>query len=243
MKVSSKRPNLTTAVSIVLLSLLLFLWDYSNDSKHTNTAIVVVDALTIGRRRILSSTPIGGKEDVDALMDPKPTLPLLTGFVGIQILLPALAKCPTEVSIQPPWFSGNPVTAGGGLCPLEYIHIDTCVPGVCIMLASVVWNSYIQSNDRLVITNKGIGTTRILDCNNNDNNKDDHTTNNQFKETVLFSDVTNWFMTPIGLVVQSTTSSSPSASTSAASTMPSLFPLYWDSKSVETILKARIISI
>lgn len=109
------------------------------------------------------------------------------------------------------------------------------------MLASVVWNFYIQSNDRLVITDTGIGTTRILDWKNNGNNDDDDNNINQFKETVLFSDITTWFMTPIGLVVQSTPSSLPSASTS--STMTSLFPLYWDSKSVETILGARVISI
>ena len=103
MKVSNTRPHLSTAVSFVLLSLLLFLWDCSNHSKHTTTTaiIVVVDALTIERRRILSSTPMGGKDNIDALLDPKPTLPLLSGFLGVQVLLPALAKCPTEVSMQP----------------------------------------------------------------------------------------------------------------------------------------------
>mmetsp|Transcript_15279 Transcript_15279/g.31347 ORF Transcript_15279/g.31347 Transcript_15279/m.31347 type:complete len:217 (-) Transcript_15279:73-723(-) len=186
-------------------------------SSYTTTT--VVEGLTIGRRRIQCSTPAGGDPETDALLDPRPNLPFILGFVGAQAFLPSLGQCPTSVQIQPPWFTGKD-TAGGGLCPPEYIDASACLPGLAIIALAVAWTSYIDSN-RLLITKKGIGT---LDTGGSSNSSSDG-----FEETVLFSDVKDWFMTPIGLVVRS----------SSASTT-NFFPLGWDSKSVEAVLEERI---
>jgi len=166
----------------------------------------------IGRRRIQCSTPIGGNPDNDALMDSRPNLPYILGFVGCQAFLPTLGQCPKADQWQPPWFTG--VDVGGGICPPEYYNLAAAAPGLAIIGAGVAWASYIESN-RLLVTNTGIGTLPK----NNDIK--------EFEETVLFNDVEDWFMTPVGLVVKS-------------SETTDFFPLTWDQKSVEAVLEERI---
>ena len=103
---------------------------------------------------------------------------------------------------------------GGGICPPEYYNLAAAAPGLAIIGAGVAWASYIESN-RLLVTNTGIGTLPK----NNDIK--------EFEETVLFKDVEDWFMTPVGLVVKSPETTS-------------FFPLTWDQKSVEAVLEERI---
>ena len=167
----------------------------------------------IGRRRIQCTTPVGGNPSVDALMDPRPNLPYILGFVGCQALLPSLGKCPSIYQIQPPWFSGLP-DASGGICPPEYWNLGASAPGLAILAVAAAWTAYVDSN-RLLVTKKGFGTIPI---------KEDV---KGFKEIVLFKDVTNWFMTPVGLVVKS-------------SETTKIFPLAWDSKGLETLLEDRL---
>ena len=124
-----------------------------------------------------------------------------------------------NVQIQPPWFLGEE-SAGGGPCPLYYIDVQACLPGLLIIVAAAAWNSYINSN-RLLITKDGFG---MLKYNPSDNGNDEDLS--QFEETVLFSEVKNWFMTLVGLLIRSSTIN--------------FFPLFWDTKSVEAVLEERI---
>jgi hypothetical protein len=170
------------------------------------------EALMIGRRRIQCTTPVGGKDDSDALMDARPNLPYCLGFVGFQAFLPTLGQCPPSVAFQPPWFNGNEY-AGGGLCPPEYYNLVASAPGLAIIGAAAVWALYIESN-RLLVTDEGLGTL------SNGSEKCD------FEETVLFSEIEDWFMTPVGLVVRSSETK--------------FFPMSWDAKSLEAVLEERI---
>lgn len=169
--------------------------------------------IKIGRRRIQCTTPIGGNPSVDALMDPRPNLPYILGFVGCQALLPSLGKCPPIEQIQPPWFSGLP-DASGGICPPQYYSLAASAPGLVILGAAVAWATYVDSN-RLLVTDKGLGTIPTEQDIGN------------FEETVLFDDITDWFMLPVGLVVKSAESTN-------------FFPLAWDSKGLETLLEDRL---
>ena len=146
-------------------------------------------------------------------MDPRPNLPYILGFVGCQALLPSLGKCPPLEQIQPPWFSGLP-DASGGICPPQYYSLVASAPGLVILGAAVAWATYVDAN-RLLVTNKGLGTNPI------DQDISD------FEETVLFDDITDWFMLPVGLVVKS-------------SETTNFFPLAWDSKGLETLLEDRL---
>ncbi len=167
----------------------------------------------IGRRRIQCTTPVGGNPSVDALMDPRPNLPYILGFVGCQALLPSLGQCPSIYQIQPPWFSGLP-DASGGICPPEYYSLAASAPGLAIIGAAAAWATYIDSN-RLLVTKNGIGTIPAKE------------EIKEFKEKVLFKDITNWFLTPVGLVVKS-------------SETINFFPLAWDAKGLETLLEDRM---
>lgn len=170
------------------------------------------EALNIGRRRIQCTTPVGGNADTDALMEARPNLPYCLGFVGFQAFLPTLGQCPSSVSFQPPWFNGNEY-AGGGLCPPEYWNLAASAPGLAIIGAAAVWALSIESN-RLLVTDEGLGSL------SNGGEKSD------FEATVLFSEIEDWFMTPVGLVVKSPETK--------------FFPMGWDSKSLEAVLEERI---
>jgi len=170
------------------------------------------EALMIGRRRIQCSTPVGGNPDVDALMDPRPNLPYILGFVGFQAFLPTLGKCSSGAMIQPPWYSG--IEGVGGICPPEYWNLGASLPGLAIIGAAAAWALSLESN-RLLVTENGLGTASV----NSDIG--------EFDETVSISDIENWFMTPVGLVVKS-------------SETTAFFPLTWDQKSLEAVLEERI---
>ena len=105
---------------VVLLCLLPLFLKNNNHRNNNNvpSSVGVANALVkIGRRKIQCTTPIGGNENVDALMEPRGNIPGILGFVGAQAALPTLGKCPASVQWQAPWFSGN-VQNGGGLCPV-----------------------------------------------------------------------------------------------------------------------------
>ena len=176
-----------------------------------------VEGLTIGRRRILCTTPPAGAgsfSEKDAWMNPRPNLPFGLGFVGFQAFLPTLGQCPIDSQIQPPWFSGGD-TIGGGFCPPEYYSLQASLPGLSIIIIALAWNSYINSN-RLLITQKGIGTLNAAGA------PDD-----AFEEAILFSQIKKWYMTPLGLVIVSSAGGNK------------FFPLSWDQKSVEALLEER----
>ena len=166
----------------------------------------------VGRRRIKCSTPIGGKPDTDALMDPRPTLPFLLGFVGFQAFLPTLGKCPPSAMIQPPWYNG--VEGVGGICPPEYYNLGASLPGLAIIGAATALMISIDAN-RLLVTKKGLGTASVKSGVSG------------FEEEVLFSEIDDWFISPVGLVVKS-------------SGTTNFFPLTWDPKSLEAVLEERI---
>jgi len=169
-------------------------------------------AFKIGMRRIKCSTPIGGKP-TDALLDPRPNIPCVIGYVGAQALLPSLSKCPVDAQIQPPWFNGS---GGAGFCPPEYYNLGAVVPGIAIILAALALNMNISSN-RLLVTTKGIGTI--------DKTMDIGAVKQP--EEILFKDIDEWNMTPAGLIVKHSSSTA-------------FFPLYWDQKSVEALLDERV---
>ena len=198
MKITSKK--ISFKVSILLFAQLFVKYYECN-------------ALVIGRRRILCTTPIGGNEETDALLDPRPNFPIILGYVGVQAVLPSLGQCPKSVQIQPPWFTG---AGGGGLCPPEYYNLEAILPGLLIIGLAVVLSNYINSN-RLLITMKGIGNVE---------SKIDIGVEKQTEE-ILFNDIDEWNMTPAGLMVKH-------------SSKTSFFPLFWDSKSVEALLEERI---
>ena len=168
-------------------------------------------ALVVGRRRIQSTTPLGGKEDIDALLDPRPNIPVLLGYVGCQAVLPSLGQCPLEFQIQPPWFTGS---GGGGICPPEFYNFAAIVPGLLLLISSIALYQNISAN-RLLITSRGLG---IVEAQRNIQSA---------PEDILFEDIEDWNMTPVGLFVQHSSKSS-------------FFPLFWDSKSVEALLEDRI---
>ena len=116
--------SLIRSCMVVCVSWSLRSW-WGNGNNTTTTRVTVVDGLKIGRRRILCTTrkPGGGgparppdDDDNDhdnaaavvvapvLSMDPKPTLPLFTGFAGCQSLVPVVGNCPNTVSYQPPWY-------------------------------------------------------------------------------------------------------------------------------------------
>lgn len=171
------------------------------------------DALMIGRRRIKCSTPIGGTE-TDCLMDSRPNIPGIIGFVGAQAVIPSLGKCPIESQLQPPWFLGNS-DAGGGLCPPEFWNIGALVPGILIISIAIVLNQYFVSN-RLLITDSSIGLA------------DPEALKDQVTGLESFRDIDTWFMTPVGLVLKLNSGGYK------------IFPLAWDQKSVEAVLEDRL---
>ena len=111
--------SLIRSCMVVCVSWSLRSW-WGNGNSTTTTRVTVVDGLKIGRRRILCTTLKNGgggtarhldDDDDDATvvapvlsMDPKPTLPLFTGFAGCQSLVPVVGNCPNTVSYQPPWY-------------------------------------------------------------------------------------------------------------------------------------------
>jgi hypothetical protein len=169
------------------------------------------EALQVGRRRIKCITPVGGREDTDALMDLRLNIPFGVGFVGMQALLPTLGQCPPANQIQPPWFNGNPY-AGGGICPPEFYSIVASAPGLAILSVAFASFLYFDAN-RMLVTKKGLGTLSGTDM-------------SSFQEEVLFKDIEEWFTTPFGLVVKSEGFK--------------FFPVSWDTKSLEALLEERI---
>ena len=174
-------------------------------------ALRVVDTagrrkLFVGKRSILCTTPLGGKKE-DALMNPKPTLPFLLGYVGCQAFLPTVGKCPGEVMFQMPWYTG-PQTAG--FCPPEYWNLGASLPGLILLGAAAAMNVYANQN-RLVITSTALGTMKA------DGNIKD-------AEMVDFKGITESKMTPLGLIVKRGTDTT-------------FFPAFWDPKSVEALLE------
>ena len=71
-------------------------------------------AFNVGRRRI-KCTLLPDEPGAIAL-DPNLTVPAIVNFAGAQAALPSLAKCPSDVQFQFPWFVGT----GPGFCPVEY---------------------------------------------------------------------------------------------------------------------------
>jgi len=71
-------------------------------------------AFNVGRRRIRCS-PL--PDELNALaLDPNLAVPAVVAFAGAQAALPSLAKCPSDVQFQFPWFVGT----GPGFCPVGY---------------------------------------------------------------------------------------------------------------------------
>ena len=201
MKIASRSARRGFCLTLLPL-VLLVCWQFAPSA----------EALTIGRRRIQCSTPVGGNPDTDALMDPRPNLPYIMGFVGFQAFLPTLGKCPPADMIQPPWYSG--IEGVGGICPPEYYNLGASLPGLAIIGAAAAWAFSIEAN-RLLVTKKGLGTASV------------NSGVSEFEEEVLFSEVESWFMTPVGLVVKSPETTK-------------FFPLTWDQKSLEAVLEQRI---
>ena len=172
-------------------------------------------SLMVGTRKIKCATPIGGKES-DALMEPRPNIPGILGFMGAQAFLPSLGKCPVQSQIQPPWFLGNE-QAGGGICPPEFWNPQALLPGLVVIACAAALNSYINSN-RLLITEKGMGTIQT----------DQDISSRDYQEPILFSEISEWFMTPVGLILKQT------------STKTIFLPLFWEQKSVEALLEKRL---
>lgn len=169
-------------------------------------------ALMVGRRRIQSSVPKIGGQPADALMDVRPTMPALFGFIGAQAVLPSLGQCSVEAQIQPPWFLGD-TGAGGGICPPEYWNLQTLLPGGAVVAFALGLGFYFNSN-RLLITEKGLGNFPV------DSDR------SEFKEEIMFSEISDWVMTPVGLIVKAS--------------KIAFFPLAWDQKSVEAIMEERV---
>ena len=168
-------------------------------------------SLNVGKRRILCSKPLGGKE-TDALMNSKPTLPAILGYVGVQALLPTLAKCPDSEMWQRSGYLGS---SGASFCPPEYWNLGLSLPGIIIILAAVALNVYANFN-RLVVTDKSLGIiTTDADVSS--------------AELIDFNKIEKWSMTPVGLLVQE-----------ASSGRSKLFPAFWDNKSVEVLLEDRM---
>ena len=211
---------------VVLLCLLpLFLKNnnHRNNNNVPSSVVGVANALVkIGRRKIQCTTPIGGNENVDALMEPRGNIPGIIGFVGAQAALPTLGKCPASVQWQAPWFSGN-VQNGGGLCPVEYWNLGAVLPGVLIIVGAATLYDYIKSN-RLLITDTSLGTVPVTIDLTTTGDSD------AVADLVSFSDIENWYMTPVGLMLKTTKPNSNYK----------FFPLFWDQKSVEAVLDDRI---
>mmetsp|Transcript_26490 Transcript_26490/g.31245 ORF Transcript_26490/g.31245 Transcript_26490/m.31245 type:complete len:203 (+) Transcript_26490:59-667(+) len=177
-------------------------------------------ALMIGKRRIICTQPVGGKAD-DALMGQKPVIPALTGYAGFQALLPGLGKCPIDVQIQPPWFQG---AGGAGFCPPEYWALPAVGVGFGILAAAFALNSYTETN-RLLIDNNGIGVVEVEDTGNG--SKDNLAVIDK-SGMIPFKDITDWKMTPVGLSIETSSSSKE------------FFFVAWDAKSVEALLQERL---
>mmetsp|Transcript_4021 Transcript_4021/g.5459 ORF Transcript_4021/g.5459 Transcript_4021/m.5459 type:complete len:197 (-) Transcript_4021:755-1345(-) len=173
--------------------------------------ITPAHSLNVGKRRILCSKPLGGKE-TDALMNSKPTLPAILGYVGVQALLPTLAKCPNSEMWQRSGYLGS---SGASFCPPEYWDLGLSLPGIIIILAAVALNVYANIN-RLVVTDKALGVvTTDADVSS--------------AELIDFNKIEKWSMTPVGLLVQE-----------ASSGRSKLFPAFWDNKSVQVLLEDRM---
>jgi len=177
-----------------------------------------LNALMVGRRRIMSTTPVGGNEDVDALLEPRLNIPGIIGFVGAQATIPSLSKCPIANQIQAPWYLGD-AEDGSGICPPEFWNWGAVAPGLVLIAGALAINSYINSN-RLLVTATGLGTI-----------PESLAVSEAIKEDgfVEFSDIDSYFMSPVGLFTKLKSTSSNK-----------FFPLFWDQKSVEALLENRL---
>jgi len=177
----------------------------------------------VGKRRIICTQPVGGKSD-DALMGQRAVIPALTGYAGFQALLPGLGKCPIDVQIQPPWFQG---AGGAGFCPPDYWSLPAEGVGFAILAAAVALDSYTKTN-RLLIDNNGIGVVEVEDTGNGLKDNLAVVDNEKKSSMIAFKDITDWKMTPVGLIIETSSSSKE------------FFFVAWDSKSVEAVLQERL---
>jgi len=168
-------------------------------------------------------TPAVGRKESDAIMDHRPVLPAIIGYIGAQALLPALGKCPDSIQIQPPWFKGDGI--GAGICPLEYWNLPTALVGAAIIAVGAAYNYYSTEN-RLLIDSSGIGTVKVKRRLKKET--EGLVIDDRIDNMVLFSDIADWKMTPLGLLINRKLSSS------------SFYTIAWDSKSVEELLKERL---
>mmetsp|Transcript_20958 Transcript_20958/g.31617 ORF Transcript_20958/g.31617 Transcript_20958/m.31617 type:complete len:211 (+) Transcript_20958:31-663(+) len=182
-------------------------------------------ALKVGKRRILCSTPIGGgRENVDALMDPSLAIPVVTGFVGCQAALPSFGKCPNDYQFQVPWFKGD---GGSGLCPPEFWNAGALAPGFVLIILGLALNAYSQSN-RLLITDTSIGMISTHQDITSTTTTSSSSSSSLESSLTQFQDIEEWTMTPLGLVLKLKSSSYK------------FFPSFWDPKSVEALLSDRL---
>ena len=92
-----------------------------------------------------------------------------------------------------------------------------------IIVGAATLYDYIKSN-RLLITDTGLGTVPVtIDLSTTTNDSD------TAADLVSFSDIENWYMTPLGLILKTKPNSNYK-----------FFPLFWDQKSVEAVLDDRI---
>lgn len=175
-------------------------------------------ALMIGKRRIQCTTIANG----DALLDQRPTIPAIVGYVGFQALLPSIGQCPFDVQVQPPWYLGPPI-GGGGLCPLEYWNLAPFGAFVAIVGSAIAFNVYTTAN-RLLVDSDSVGLVNVNGSGSNlsvDRSGDDN--------MISFSDIEDWNMLPFGLVINRKSTGGPA-----------FFPVSWDPPSVKALMEDRV---
>eukprot|EP00588_Corethron_pennatum_P019709 CAMPEP_0194332472 /NCGR_PEP_ID=MMETSP0171-20130528/59248_1 /TAXON_ID=218684 /ORGANISM="Corethron pennatum, Strain L29A3" /LENGTH=195 /DNA_ID=CAMNT_0039094343 /DNA_START=66 /DNA_END=653 /DNA_ORIENTATION=+ len=178
-----------------------------------------IKALNVGKRRILCTRPADGLA-TDALMDPKPTIPLLIGYVGIQAVLPSFSQCPVASQIQPPWFKGE---GGAGFCPPEFWNFGALVPGLLFFGVALAINSYAESN-RLLVDGDGIGIVGVVS-----EDGDRRKISKDSADMIPFGEIEDRTMTPLGLIVKRSGGSGTT-----------FFPALWHSQSVDALLDDRM---
>lgn len=157
-------------------------------------------------------------------MKQRQLIPGIVGYAGFQALLPGLGKCPIDVQVQPPWFTG---VGGAGFCPPEYWNASTVGVGVVLLALAVAVDSYTKKN-RLLIDDRGLGVVTVEDTGGGMEDSFAVVDDEKKDDMIPFRDITDWKVTPVGLVVETSSSGKK------------FFPVAWDSKSVEAVLGERL---
>ena len=88
------------------------------------------------------------------ILDPVDLLPGNLGFVGANIIIPALQQCPPELQWQPDWYQGD-ASKGGGICPIEALSWPGFLAGGAMVMVAA-YLAYSARAMRLVVRDGGI---------------------------------------------------------------------------------------